>query len=202
MLIIGLTGGLGAGKTAASQAFSRLGVPVIDADDISHALTAREGRALGPIRDAFGLGVFEPDGSLSRSKLRALVLQDVQAKQRLESILHPMIRREVERLIQDMAENPYVLLVIPLLVETGAYDDLLDRVLVIDCSEATQIRRALARGSWSEAEIRGMLAKQASREKRLDRADDVINNEGDESGLRQQVIAFNEKYRQLALRKL
>jgi dephospho-CoA kinase len=201
MLKIGVTGGLGSGKTAVSQAFARLGVPVIDTDEISRALTAADGAALPMLRKAFGDSIFNADGTLNRNALRALILNDRAAKSRLESILHPMILHEVA--IQLARLNaPYVMIVVPLLVESGNYLDMLDRVLVVDCSEETQIQRALARGGWDESEIRAMMATQASRQARLKLADDVIHNDGGMDALTAQVAALNEKYHALARQSL
>ncbi len=197
MLKVGLTGGLGAGKTTVSQAFARLGVPVIDTDEISRELTAAAGAALPAIRQSFGETVFNADGSLDRAALRARILADAAAKRQLETILHPRIRAEAERRLV-AAKAPYVLVVVPLLVETRAYDDLLDRVLVVDCDEKTQLRRALARGGWSETEIRAMMARQASRAERLERADDIIDTDCDISALSARVAALDQKYRALS----
>jgi dephospho-CoA kinase len=197
MLKIGVTGGLGAGKTTVGQAFAHLGVPVIDTDEISRELTTSNGPAIPAIRDCFGEAVFKADGSLDRTQLRTRILADDAAKRELESILHPMIRDEVERRLGEV-HAPYVLIVIPLLVETGAYDKALDRVLVVDCNEETQVQRALARGGWSEAEIREMMARQASRQERLDRADDIIDTDCDLAALNSQVTALDQKYRLLS----
>lgn len=197
MLKIGVTGGLGAGKTTVSQMYVELGVPVIDTDEISRELTASGGVALPEIRNGFGAAVFCQDGSLDRAALRARVLADPAAKRRLEAILHPLIRAEVERRIAGL-KAPYVLVVVPLLVETGAYDAMLDRVLTVDCSEETQVRRALARGGWDMTEIRAMMARQAGRKDRLDRADDVINTECDMAELKRRVAALDQKYQALS----
>lgn len=197
MLTIGVTGGLGVGKTTVSRIFAQLGVPVIDTDEISRELTAVGGAALPALRKSFGGEVFTQDGRLDRPALRGRILADDDARQRLEDILHPLIRAEAARRLADV-QAPYVLVVVPLLVETGAYDKLLDRVLVVDCSEATQLQRALARGGWSEAEIRAMLAKQASRLDRLARADDVLDTDCDLSELSARVSAMDEKYRRLS----
>ncbi len=201
MLKIGVTGGLGSGKTAVSQAFSRLDVPVIDTDEISRGLTAADGAALPMLREAFGDSIFNADGSLNRNALRALILNDRPAKSRLESILHPMILHEVTNRLARLNAS-YVIVVVPLLVESGSYLDMLDRVLVVDCSEETQIQRALARGGWGESEIRAMMARQVSRQVRLKLADDVINNDGGMDALAAQVAALNEKYHALARQSL
>jgi dephospho-CoA kinase len=197
MLVVGLTGGLGSGKSTVAKAFSGLGVPVIDTDEISHALTARGGSALAHIRRSFGPGVFKAEGALDRAALRTLILVDAKAKQKLETILHPMIREVVKRRLGD-THAVYVLVVIPLLIETGAYASLLDRVLVVDCREETQVKRALARGGWDEAEIRSMMARQVDRKTRLARADDVIDNEGDESVVASLVASLHQTYLALA----
>lgn len=197
MLKIGVTGGIGAGKTTVSRAFASLGAPVIDTDEISRELTKGNGAAIAAIRENFGEAVFEPGGSLDRPALRARILADDAEKRKLEAILHPMIRAEVGRRLEAL-KAPYVLIIVPLLVETRAYDELLDRVLVVDCSEETQVRRAFARGGWNEAEIRGMLARQASRKDRLDRADDVIDTERDLEAVNRQVEALDRKYRALS----
>jgi len=201
MLKVGLTGGLGSGKTTVSQIFAELGIPIIDTDEISRELTASDGLAIAPIRAGFGNAVFRPDGTLDRAALRARILSDNVAKQQLEAIIHPLIRREVVRRLSAL-KTGYVLIVIPLLLETGAYDDLLDRVLVVDCSEETQVSRALARGGWSETEIRQMIARQASREDRLGRSDDVINTECDLEDLGELVARLDQKYQALSAQAL
>lgn len=194
MLKVGLTGGLGAGKTTVSRAFAKLGAPIIDTDEISHALTAPNGVAIPAIREFFGQAVLNPDGGLDRAAMRARILRDAEAKRQLEAIMHPLIRREVERQLAETKAS-YVLVVIPLLVETGTYGDLLDRVLLVDCSEETQVQRALARGGWSEPEIRSMIARQAGRTERLSRADDVINTESKLAEVETMVLSLDQKYR-------
>lgn len=201
MLKVGVTGGIGAGKTTVSRMFAQLGVPVIDTDEISRELTAAGGAALPAIRESFGDEVFTPDGRLDRAALRGHILADDAARQCLEDILHPRIRAEAARRLAEV-QSPYVLVVVPLLVETGAYDKLLDRVLVVDCSEETQLQRALARGGWSEAEVRAMLAKQAGRLDRLARADDVLDTDCNLSELGARVSAMDEKYRRLSAQML
>lgn len=197
MLKVGLTGGLGAGKTTVSQLFAKRGVAVIDTDVISHELTGLNGPAIPEIRQTFGEAVFNADGSLDRVALRAKVVTNEQARIQLGAILHPMIRHEVLRKLAE-TDSSYALVVVPLLVETGTYDEILDRVLVVDCSEQTQIERAMARGGWSEAEIRGMIGKQASREARLDRADDIINTDCSLEDLAFRVGWLHEKYLSLS----
>jgi dephospho-CoA kinase len=193
MRVIGLTGGLGAGKSTVARMFASLNVAVVDTDEMSHALTAPNGAALTAIRQAFGATVFQADGTLNRAALRMAILISDQAKHTLENILHPMIRDEVVRRLAQI-HAAYALVVIPLLVETGAYDDLLERVLVVDCNEQTQLQRALSRGGWAADEIRAMMAKQADRAARLARADDVIDSEGDEASVVRQVAALHQVY--------
>ena len=197
MLKIGVTGGLACGKTTVSEAFARLGVPVIDTDEISRELTSIGGAALPAIREGFGDEFFLPDGRLDRAALRARILADAAAKRFLEDILHPGIHGEVERRLA-LVQAPYVLVIIPLLVETGAYDRLLDLVLAVDCSEETQLHRALARSGWSEAEVRAMMARQASRAQRRARADDVLDTDCDLAELNVRVATLDQKYRRLA----
>jgi dephospho-CoA kinase len=201
MLRIGVTGGIGSGKTTVAQAFASRGVPVIDTDQISRSLTSAHGLALPELRKAFGDSVFGANGSLDRKRLRSLILNDSKAKRQLESILHPIIQRETFRQLERLS-SPYALVVIPLLVETGVYDKMLDRVLVVDCSEEIQVQRALARGGWEEAEIRATLAAQAPRQARLEKADDVINNDGNLDALSAQVALLDEKYRALTDQRL
>lgn len=190
---VGLTGGIGSGKSAAAGLFARLGVEVIDTDAIAHALTAPGGAAMPAIREAFGARYVAADGSLDRAAMRRLAFSDKGAKQRLEAILHPMIRAELERRAA-AATSPYVVLAIPLLVETGAWRQAVDRVLVIDCPEALQIERVLARNGLPREQVEAIIAVQAFREQRLAIADDVIVNDGSLAGLEQQVASLHARY--------
>ncbi|MBS4097513.1 MAG: dephospho-CoA kinase [Sulfuricella sp.] len=192
-LTIGLTGGIGSGKSAAAELFAALGAAVIDTDVIARELTVPGAAALGEIAARLGNEFILPDGSLDRAALRRRVFADARAKQTLEAILHPRIRsRAAELALRSTA--PYALVVVPLLIETGGYRDLVQRVLVVDCSEARQIARTMARSGLSEAEARAILAHQATREARLDHADDVIDNSGDLDALQRQVRQLHEKY--------
>ena len=196
MLVVGLTGGIGSGKSTVSDRLAANGVPVIDADVISRDLTARGGAALDSIFEVFGDPVRHPDGTLDRDALRQIVFRDPRARERLEAILHPLIRsRMLERLAA--IEAPYAVLVIPLLFETGQ-TDLVDRILVVDLPEAEQLRRVHARTSMDHAEIRRILATQSDRLSRLERADDVIDNSGDLAALHAQVDRLHGRYLQLA----
>lgn len=195
--VVGLTGGIGSGKSAAAEHFARLGVAVVDTDAIAHELTRAGGAAIGAIRAQFGDAVIAPDGAMDRAKMRALVFADPQAKRRLEALLHPMIRAEAERRIA-AARTPYVVLVVPLLVESGDYRARVQRVLVVDCPEALQIERVVARSGLTPAEVEAILRSQASRQARLAAADDVIDNSGDLAALHKQVEKLHELYLALA----
>ncbi len=194
---VGLTGGIGSGKSTAAKLFGDIGASVVDTDAISHELTQAGGPAIGAIREAFGGQYIAADGSLDRTRMRELVFGNPTAKSKLEAILHPLIR---ERARTDVAtaKQPYVILVVPLLLETGAYRDLVRRVLVVDCGEARQIERATRRSRLSEVQVRAIMATQLSREARRARADDVIDNEGDLNALRAQVEELHAGYLALA----
>lgn len=191
--VVGLTGGIGSGKSAVAALFAELGADVVDTDAIAHELTGRGGAAIGPIREAFGDSVITPEGALDRPAMRRLVFSEPAAKRRLEAILHPMIRGEADlRCVS--AQGTYVVLVVPLLVETGSYRGRVDRILVVDCAEATQVARTMARSGLSEAEVRSIMAVQAGREARLAAADDLIDNDGGLDALRAQVEALHRRY--------
>lgn len=196
MLVVGLTGGIGSGKSTVAEIFSGFGAPVIDTDAISRQLTEPSGEALGAIRDKFGDAVMQDDGSLDRAALRRRVFADDTARRQLEAILHPRIRRRVELALAALTA-PYVLIVIPLLVETGGYRDLLHRVLVVDCPEDTQIERVMARG-LSRDEAMAILAVQSSRAERLAAADDVILNTAPIEALRPLAVQLHQRYQTLA----
>jgi dephospho-CoA kinase len=194
---VGLTGGIAAGKTSAAKRFEELGAAVVDTDAIAHELTRSGTPAMTQIGRAFGPEFVAPDGGLERARMRQLVFRDPQARTKLEAILHPLIREQARARIA-AAQQPYVIVVVPLLLETGAYGDLVQRVLVVDCSEAQQIERAMRRNRLEEAEVRAILAAQLSRAERLQRADDVIDNSGGTEMMRRQVDAMHAKYLALA----
>ena len=193
-LLVGLTGGIGSGKSAAADEFARLGATVVDTDAISHELTAAGGAALPEIEAHFGKGFIGPDGALDRGRMRERVFASPAERRALEGILHPMIREESRRRIA-AAPGPYVVHVVPLLVESGEYGRRVDRVLVVDVPEAMQVARVRARG-LAEDQIRRIIASQASRDARLAAADDVIDNTGSLEALHAQVRALHEKYLQ------
>lgn len=196
-LIIGLTGGIGSGKSAAAEIFAALGADIIDTDVIARELTLPGAPALAEIAAKLGTEFILSDGSLDRAALRRRVFADNTAKQTLEAILHPRIRRRAAELLAQ-SQTPYVLLVVPLLIESGAYRDIAQRILVVDCPEEIQISRTMARSGLSEAEARAILANQASRAERLSHADDVIDNGGDRETLHTQVAALDLKYRSMS----
>jgi len=194
---VGLTGGIGSGKSAVASLFAKLGVHVVDTDEIAHELTRAGGEAMAQIRAAFGERAIAADGSLDRAAMRARAFADPQARKRLEAILHPLIRAESERRVE-RAVGPYAMLVIPLLVEGGVDRSRTPRVLVVDCPETVQIERVVRRSGLAEAEVRAILAAQASRAERLSAADDVIDNSGAPTALEGQVSRLHEKYLTLA----
>ena len=193
MFKVGLTGGIGSGKSTVADLFAGQGVPVIDTDVIARTLTAPGGMALDAVRAAFGDQVMQADGSLDRAALRRRVFSDADARHQLEAILHPLIRLAVEQQLATLAA-PYVLIVIPLLVETGTYQAVLDRVLVVDCPEDQQIARVMARSGLTLDEVKAILAAQAARAARLAIADDVISNTASPEALRTQVAALHRRY--------
>ncbi len=191
--VVGLTGGIGSGKSAAAAEFERLGAAVVDTDAIAHELTAAGGAAMGEIRKVFGTEVLAASGALDRDQMRARVFADPAAKKALEALLHPMIREESRRRIAG-ARAPYVIHVVPLLVESPDYRSRVDRVLVIDAPEELQVERVRSRSGLSEAQVRAILAAQATRAQRLAAADDLIENRGTIEALREQVAALHRKY--------
>jgi dephospho-CoA kinase len=197
MFVVGLTGGIGSGKSTVADLFAAQGVPVVDTDVIARALTQPDGEALPAIRDAFGTTVFATDGTLDRAALRRVVFADPAARQRLEAILHPRIRARVADALRRL-RAPYALVVIPLLVETGAYRELLQRVLVVDCAETEQVERVMRRSGLSREEVAAILAAQASRGERLAAADDIVVNTASPDALAPQVAALHQRYLVLA----
>jgi len=191
--VVGLTGGIGSGKSAAAAEFERLGATVVDTDVIAHELTRAGGAAIPEVRRIFGDALIGASGAMDRAKMRERVFADPVARKALEALLHPLIREESSRRIA-AARGPYVIHVVPLLVESPDYRNRVDRVLVIDAPEHLQVERVRARSGLSEAEVRAIVASQASRAARLAAADDVIENRGTIDALRQQVAAFHRRY--------
>jgi dephospho-CoA kinase len=176
-LLIGLTGGIGSGKSTVACMLQRHGAAVIDTDAISRELTQPGGAAIGALREAFGASAIRANGGLDRDQMRQRVFADPTVRRRLESILHPLILAQTQREVARAADASVIVLDIPLLVESGQWLDRVHRVLVVDCSEATQIARVMDRSSWSADAVRSVIAAQATREQRLAVATDVIVNE-------------------------
>lgn len=197
---VGLTGGIGSGKTAVADLFAKRGVTIVDSDAIAHELTRPGAEAIAAIRAGFGAGLIGADGALDRAAMRRLAFADPGARRRLEAILHPLIRRESDLRAGDAA-GPYVILSVPLLVESGADRSRYARVLVVDCTQDQQIARVTRRSGLSKEEVLGILAAQASREQRLACADDVIDNTGPPQALDPQVARLHEQYLTLARRR-
>lgn len=194
---VGITGGIGSGKSRAAAMFGEMGAGVVDTDEISHQITASGGSAMPEIVAAFGPAAAAADGSLDRAAMRQRIFGDALARRQLENILHPRIR-ETARIRINESTAPYVLLVVPLLLETGAYRDIIRRILVVDCDEALQVSRTMARSRLDEPAVRAIMAAQISRSERLARADDIIRNDGDVEELRRQVTMLHGKYVELA----
>lgn len=197
MLVIGLTGGIGCGKSTVAEAFASLGATIIDTDRISHQLTATGQPALQALREQFGGDCFLPDGSLDRPRLRQRVFSDPVAKEKLETLLHPLIRDEVRRRLE-AAQAPYVIVVVPLLLETGAYRNVIQRILVVDCAPEQQVSRVMARSAMKDEEVRAIMAHQIERAERLRRADDILDNHGDSGEISAQVAQLHQRYLSLS----
>ncbi len=198
-LVVALTGGIGSGKSSVAAILGELGAAIVDTDEIAHRLTAAGQPGALAIGDQFGAEYLLPTGALDRDRMRALVFADPTAKIKLEAILHPMIRAEVSAATQ-AARGPYVVIVVPLLVETAAYRDLAQRVLVVDASEDQQIARVKQRSGLAAVTVRAIMANQVSRAERLRHADDIVSNEGDIAALRAETVALHQKYLELAPR--
>ena len=197
--VIGLTGGIGSGKSTVAGLFTALGAAVVDTDAIARELTDAHGAAMPDIGAEFGQGVVLASGALDRATMRRLVFSDPSAKRRLEAILHPMIRRESEARCRAVTTAPYALLVVPLLVESGEYRERVSRVLVVDCDEATQIARVMARNGLSVGEVRAIMATQVLRAERLAAADDVVLNDGTQDELGAPIEILHQRYLAMAM---
>ncbi len=196
MLIIGLTGGIGSGKSAAAACFADQGIHIVDADLVARQVVEPGTPGLAEIREHFGDAVIRPDGTLDRAALRQRVFAAPEERKWLEALLHPIIRRETVRQLEQ-GDSPYAVLVSPLLVETDQAE-LVDRILVIDVPEALQIERTCRRDSNSEEQVKAIMAAQANRQTRLDRADDIIVNDRDLASLQQEVLRLHKHYLTLA----
>ena len=196
--IVGLTGGIGSGKSTVANLFSSFGAAIVDTDQIAHALTTREGRAMQAIRTMMGADLISPDGSLDRPATRQRVFVDKAAKMQLETILHPLIREEVEAMLGRPAIKaaPYALLVVPLLFETQAYRDRASRTLLIDCGVSTQLERVQQRSGLGVNEAMRIVDAQLPRAVRLQLADDIIWNGDDMASLIVQTEPIHRFYMQ------
>lgn len=196
MLVVALTGGIGSGKTTASQLFEKLGTPVIDADEIARLVVQPGQPALTEVIKQFGPPVLTVDGLLDRAKLRQIIFNDAEKKRLLEAILHPRIREEMSRSLSKLSA-PYCIVVIPLLVESNQLE-IANRILVIDTPEALQLSRVTQRDHQTTSEVSAIITSQATRDARLAIADDIILNDGDLKKLQQQVESHHQKYRSLS----
>lgn len=194
---IGLTGGIGSGKTMIADMLAERGAAVIDTDQIAHQLTTPDGAAIPAIRTQFGADFLTSAGAMDRTKMREHVFSDPAAKNRLESILHPLIRRETEH-ASAQSQGAYLVFVVPLLVESGTWKQRTSRILVVDCPEPLQISRVMTRSGLSEAQVRAIMATQVTRAQRLAAADDVIVNDREVAALVPQVDALHALYVALA----
>ncbi len=193
---IGLTGGIASGKTTVANIFAELGAPAIDTDIIARQVVRPGEPALDEIRQRFGNGVFDDAGELDRHAMRKLIFSDDELRLDLEKILHPRIGAETRRQSED-ANGPYQIIAVPLLVGSPLLE-FVDRVLVVDCDEETQIERLLARDAETRQQAQKIISAQASRADRLAIANDVINNDQDLRSVKDQVVKLDEKYRKLA----
>jgi dephospho-CoA kinase len=197
-LLVGLTGGIGSGKSTVATLFEQLGARIIDTDELSRSLTRSGGAAIAAIREAFGAEYIDGSGALDRDKMRALIFSHPAEKQKLETILHPLIRQASRQLAEVPTAAPYTLVVVPLLFETRGYQGWLHRTLAVDCPEETQIIRTMQRSGLNREGVQAIIAQQISRTERLVLADDIINNETDLSALSTQVALLNKKYLTIA----
>lgn len=193
-LVVGLTGGIGCGKSTAAKLFAEHGAGVVDTDQIAHLLTRSGGEGIGAIRAAFGGDFITADGALDRAKMRKLIFSDAAAKQSLELILHPLILEQARMQLTRLKTRPYIILVVPLLAESPAFRKLIRRMLVVDCGEATQVARVTVRSGMNGEEVRAVIARQAPRAERLRLADDVIHNDAGVDRLAEQIAVLHQKY--------
>lgn len=195
---VGLTGGIGCGKSTVAELFAGLGATIVDTDAIAHSLTAPHGAAMPAILAEFGPDFATPDGALDRARMRSLVFTDAGARGRLEAILHPRIR-DATAAAAAIATGPYVIFAVPLLIESGTWAERVSRVLAVDCSEDTQVARVMQRSGLAADQVRAIMATQVTRTQRLAAADDVINNDDGLEALLPQVTRLHERYLSLSM---
>ena len=191
---VGLTGGIGCGKSTVASLFAQQGAGLIDTDVIAHCLTQANGEAIAAIRAAFGKDYITDESALDRTKMRGLIFSDAPAKQQLEGILHPLILEQAKIQLQQLQTKPYIILVVPLLPDSPAFQQLIQRVLMVDCDETTQVARVIGRNRMSEAEVRNIITQQTPRAERLQLADDVIHNDTGLDSLAKQVNVLHAQY--------
>jgi dephospho-CoA kinase len=196
--LVGLTGGIGSGKSTVADMFAVLGVRIIDTDLISHQLTQAGGAAIPALRDTFGPHVIDAQGALDRSRMRELVFNNPVEKRRLEAILHPLIFARTKLQAASPTDAPYTLIVVPLLFESGRYADWLQRVITVDCPQESQIARTMQRSKLDEPAVRAIMAQQLSREERLALSDEVILNNVGLDDLKMQVVGMHRRLSALA----
>ena len=201
--LIGLTGGIGSGKTAVSAQLAKLGAGIVDTDLIAHLITASKGIAIPLIEKQFGAEFIDPDGALNRSKMRSLVFENPEARKALEAITHPLIWEETNKQAMRLAKEgvPYLVFVVPLLIESGTWLGLIDYLVVVDCPEETQIKRVMHRSNLTRNEVERILTAQASRQERLSHADMVIENQGSLVDLETGVQSLHQKILQIQKEK-
>ncbi|CAN1489837.1 CoaE Dephospho-CoA kinase [Burkholderiaceae bacterium] len=192
---LGLTGGIGSGKSSVANFLAKKGAAIIDTDQIAHQITGPDGLAIGAILQEFGAGFIASDGSLNRSKMRELVFSNPSAKRSLENITHPLIRQETLIQAKKAIDRsvPYIVFVVPLLLESGAWTENLDHIAVVDCPDELRIQRVMQRSKLDRATILGIIANQAGREDRLAIANTILNNDGDLSSLEAQSSQLHQK---------
>jgi len=194
MLIIGMTGGIGSGKSEASKIFASLNIEVIDLDKISREITEKDHEAIEEIKTLFGQSLFNKENELDRKKLRDMIFSDKNLKIKLENILHPKILTEVKKKLSIFSDERYVVIDIPLLFETNQYVPLISRSLVIDCELSNQIKRARKRDGMEIAMVQSIISQQVDRNTRIQRGDDVILNDGSIESLEDSIKKLHEKY--------
>lgn len=197
MKVIGLTGGIGSGKTTVSDLFGKLGIEVVDADVVSRLLTAVNGAAMPEIIRHFGSEAASPEGSMNRKFIRELVFSDPAAKTALENILHPLIRKECQRQLT-ASKSPYTILSVPLLIESPFWHSSIDRLLVVDAPETLRIERVVQRSRLTPEAVKKIISTQATTDQRLDAADDVIENAGTFEMLKASVLKLHSMYLSLS----
>jgi dephospho-CoA kinase len=197
---LGLTGGIGSGKTTVANFFAELGASIIDTDAIAHQLTAANGDAIPIIELVFGAAAIQADGALNRSYMRDLIFQDASKKKQLETILHPLIRLEAERQAL-LTQGNYLIFVVPLLFESGNWQSRVDQIAVVDCHVETQIQRVIQRNGLARAQVEAIIKSQATRSNRLAIADVVIDSEQSLIQLKKQVTTLHQVYLKIAKAK-